>query len=357
MTTYSIDFTDPLKTGFTINSGSFNGPGGAAANTTLRLYGRGALEWGESVDEDLVRLAENFAGATPPAHPLTGQLWLSQKFYWRDSVGTIWYRFDPTAKTWSDVTSSVQGGTVGTDTTPVSPSTGSYWYTSSSPSGTDAFGEAIKANTLYRWDQAYKQQTLGWIERIHSDNTVAPVNGTDFPESTLQTWNDNAGEWTSPVAVALTTPTVPYLGQLWYDTSAGTLNVWVGSWSALLMTGVPVSADLDMNGYHIVNLASTLPGDPATNAVSKDYVDGLSYFTTSVAVTAPLDLRYLQLAGGTMAGFLTLNADPTNALHAATKQYVSTATDVLWKGANKTVSTSAPSGTGNPGDIWIQYIP
>ncbi len=32
--------------------------------------------------------------------------------------------------------------------------------------------------------------------------------------------------------------------------------------------------------------------------------------------------EYLPLAGGTMTGFLTLHADPTAALHSATKQYV-----------------------------------
>lgn len=34
------------------------------------------------------------------------------------------------------------------------------------------------------------------------------------------------------------------------------------------------------------------------------------------------DSTYLALTGGTLTGALTLNADPTNALHAATKQYV-----------------------------------
>ena len=35
------------------------------------------------------------------------------------------------------------------------------------------------------------------------------------------------------------------------------------------------------------------------------------------------------LAGGTMTGFLTLNADPTANLHAATKQYVDSSTGTL----------------------------
>jgi len=44
----------------------------------------------------------------------------------------------------------------------------------------------------------------------------------------------------------------------------------------------------------------------------------------STAQAAALDLK-LNLAGGTLSGFLTLNADPSSAFHAATKQYVDNA--------------------------------
>jgi len=50
-------------------------------------------------------------------------------------------------------------------------------------------------------------------------------------------------------------------------------------------------------------------------------------------------LPFLQLAGGTMTGFLTLNADPVNALHAVTKQYA----DAIAAGFD--VKTPAYAGT------------
>jgi hypothetical protein len=58
----------------------------------------------------------------------------------------------------------------------------------------------------------------------------------------------------------------------------------------------------------------TLDGDPssALHAATKAYVDAVSGVITA----------YLPIAGGTMEGFLVLDADPTLALHAATKQYV-----------------------------------
>lgn len=42
----------------------------------------------------------------------------------------------------------------------------------------------------------------------------------------------------------------------------------------------------------------------------------------STDISALVDSRYLQLAGGTLTNFLTLHADPTSSMHAATKQYV-----------------------------------
>lgn len=60
------------------------------------------------------------------------------------------------------------------------------------------------------------------------------------------------------------------------------------------------------------------------------------------------DTRYLRLIGGTMTGFITLHADPTSAMHAATKQYVdSQATGLSWKNAVRvaTVGNITLSGT------------
>lgn len=58
----------------------------------------------------------------------------------------------------------------------------------------------------------------------------------------------------------------------------------------------------------------TLNANPTANlhAATKQYVD-------------TQDATKVSKAGDTMTGFLTLNADPTATLHAATKQYVDTA--------------------------------
>ncbi len=45
----------------TLQPGQLNGPGGAQRDSDMRLYGMGALLWGEGMDENILRLAENFS--------------------------------------------------------------------------------------------------------------------------------------------------------------------------------------------------------------------------------------------------------------------------------------------------------
>lgn len=67
--------------------------------------------------------------------------------------------------------------------------------------------------------------------------------------------------------------------------------------------------------------------DSGTGTFKKVTVDGYGRVTgtTNVVasdITALVDATYVNVGGDTLTGFLTLHADPTNALHAVTKQYV-----------------------------------
>lgn len=57
---------------------------------------------------------------------------------------------------------------------------------------------------------------------------------------------------------------------------------------------------------------------PPASSVTYTY-NGYAWVTGPGAPSAPLD--FVNVTGDTMTGFLTLNADPVNPLHAATKQY------------------------------------
>lgn len=85
----------------------------------------------------------------------------------------------------------------------------------------------------------------------------------------------------------------------------------------------------DSNGdFTARNITATLIGSVTGNAGSATQlqtarnINGVAFNgTTDITITAT-DPNKVPLAGGSMSGYLTLNANPVNALHAAPKQYV-----------------------------------
>lgn len=68
---YTLNWTsDGLKAPFVLAAQSID-----TGTTSLALTGRGTSNWGERVQENLIRLLENFAGPTSPGNPTIGQLW------------------------------------------------------------------------------------------------------------------------------------------------------------------------------------------------------------------------------------------------------------------------------------------
>ena len=99
------------------------------------------------------------------------------------------------------------------------------------------------------------------------------------------------------------------------------------------------------------------PGkDGAAGADGKTPVKGVDYFTdaekaemvSEAAAAIPIG-DYVPKSGGTMNGYLTLNEDPEEELHAATKRYV----DLKTKGSNPIRFGYALPATGEEGDIFI----
>lgn len=289
MSIYNIDYSDPLRTGFSINPGEFNGPGGSGiAQTSLRLYGRGALEWGESVDENLVRLTENFAGATPPRTPVAGQIWVKQALYVK--AGANFYRWNITAQTWSLLTVTTVTGAMANGT-----SVGSYVY------HTDD-------STLYRWDTQYKQAAASWIPRELTVQGSAPT--TQDPVQNLMMWDEYTSQWIPPrtTSVGTTLPGVGvYDGQLFYNTATGVLYVWNGAqtrWDAIIgpanttgVQNVPVHSNIDMgNLYTLVNLTTPLITDVS-------HATNVQYVTTAIqnavnSLLSSVSGAYVPLVGG-----------------------------------------------------------
>jgi len=79
--------------------------------TDLTLIGKNYSGFGLAINQDLVKLLENFANATPPSKPITGQLWYDKfenrlKVYdgaWKAAGGTIVQGYEPLSFTTGDL--------------------------------------------------------------------------------------------------------------------------------------------------------------------------------------------------------------------------------------------------------------
>ncbi len=130
---------------------------------------------------------------------------------------------------------------------------------------------------------------------------------------------------------SITSPSTPIKGQLWFDTSANLLKAYDGtSFISNLTTNQTITLTNDVTGSGTSSIVVTLA---ASGVVAGTYtkltVDTKGRVTVGASlssgdVTTALGFTPVNKAGDTMTGFLTLNADPTTNLQAATKQYVDT---------------------------------
>lgn len=124
---FIVDNTDGTLS-LVMEPGSLNGPGSGTRDSDLRLYGMGALLWGEGVNENLLRVSENWAceekGASPgtpqdesdlgPGRgittPLIGQSWYNkttEQLYFYN--GTLWLKSSAVGVSATMPTGAVEG--------------------------------------------------------------------------------------------------------------------------------------------------------------------------------------------------------------------------------------------------------
>lgn len=142
----------------------------------------------------------------------------------------------------------------------------------------------------------------------------------------VQLRRGTASGWTSA------NPTLS-AGEIGIETDTGKFKIGNGStsWTSL---SYAAAAPSDLSNY----VATSTKGQ--INGVASLDADGdvpVQQIPASIARSADV----LALTGGTLTGALTLNADPSNALHAATKQYVDAATAGLNVHQSARVATTA----------------
>ena len=341
---FSIDNTAGTLS-FSVNPGELDGPAGVKRTSDLHLYGMGVLTWGQGVDQNFYRLLETFACPEKELNdynpntllfdydptvdpilpkdendlgfgkgitvPVNGQLWFNdtdKKIYVYDSIGSEW--------------KLTAGVAFGLSNQPLSPEPGNLWYDDSVPQ--------LKIWNGSAWESIADRYLL--------------LNGT----STM-TGNIDVG---SNYIVNLLDPVNPQDGatKSYIDSSISSLPDYVNVTGDIMTGNLTMNADIIMNGDIDMNSNQIRDvGDPTdgTQGMSRNYADSRYVNVAGDTMTGDLnmsgnqlnnvadpvlstdamsrgyaDSRYLNITGDTMTGFLTLNADPTAALHAATKQYV-----------------------------------
>ena len=68
---YTVNYTNPAKTAITVPDGQDV----IENQSSISFVGKGKINYGEIVQENILHVMEHFASPTPPAYPTEGQLW------------------------------------------------------------------------------------------------------------------------------------------------------------------------------------------------------------------------------------------------------------------------------------------
>jgi len=313
-----------------------------SSNTSLLFHGKGKDSYGERIQENFYHLLENFANPNEPHNPINGQVWYDTN----DSTLKVFDRFgvelyDIDNPVINSVIFRMKGNTTSryfqkNREAAIARFTGGFKFSIYDIATGDFVGDYIATSATAHASTDKIVVNLDTITNIQGVNG-SPVNPI------IQT----IGAWKSVQAVN---------PEILEDVFSNVTPIYPS------FDGIVV--DMDMGTNYITNLpalnlsesgtASTPDSDSYFWAVNKGYVDdyflplGGGIVTGNVQITGNLELGsypdveqalddlnttvgihnhdadYVELAGDTMTGFLTLNADPINPLHAATMGYVDT---------------------------------
>lgn len=121
--TYTLKHADGSFLG-NINVGQADGINNTAPGnpsyplTNLTLFGENFSGYGLPMNENFVKLLENFASITAPTHPLTGQLW--------------WDKTNHLLKSFNGTSWTALNGAISLASAPTNPLTGEFWWDTTS---------------------------------------------------------------------------------------------------------------------------------------------------------------------------------------------------------------------------------
>lgn len=346
------------------------------SSTSLVLIGKGSTQFGERVNENFVKLLESGAHVTAPASPLVGQLW-----------------FDKTTSSLKVYTGNIFkpiSSALASNVAPTTTNLGDMWLDTSTRQlkvYTDSGFTLIGPN--YTKNQGITGVFAGNIIDDSADENVVAnlyisgtllgvISNSDFtPNSAiagLSTVESGLNFTANIVSPALTgIPTAPTADANTATTQIATTEFVTDAVDTAISS---LSGSTDAALALKANIASPVFTGNPTAPTPSDGDNDTSIATTKFvgnAVTIAIDALNSSTLGGlalkaniaspALTGVPTAPtaSSGTNTTQIATTQFVTTAINnipadsELWKGADKFVSTSAPtSGDGEDGDIWIQ---
>lgn len=336
-----------LSNGTSVISGGLADGTADSTSTSLTLVGKNYSGYGKFLNENFLRLAENFANGTAPTQPLTGQ---------------IWY----------DTTQGVAKINFGTKTAPIWKTIAGQTAQSTQPGSTQSVIGDLWWDTSKNQLNAYAGSST-WV-------TVGPaftsLTGTSGAIS--ETITDNVGTahvvvkfYISNQLIAILnkdTSFVPATTITGFATIKPGFNLNTTVSPALKYYGVAEDADklggTVAAGYLLVDGSRQMSGQlqVATNSgvtigASSNFVLGVSSNTATITNTATsADVGvYVSVAGvATQAllvsgtnGLVTVAGSPTTSLGVATKGYVDTANTSLKAYVDGQVSALSSGSGGN----------
>lgn len=307
---YIIDWSELLKRPFSIAPSQVDGPGATTQQTSLRLYGRNYVEYGETFNENFAKMVETFASPATPSAPIDGQLWARLEMYARDysialtpnvaAPANAFFRYNESSKTWSSNTSNAFSVFV------VSESVSTY---KSGQPGSYLF--SLADQKLYYWDSLYNQKPAGWIEFSFIGTIGQP---TLPPAINVVAYNKQNSTWatfTDPI-VASVAPVNVAPGTVWFDITINALKYWKinpsdpldnGQWVTIpvITGGLLFPTDIDM-------LRDNPPGFPGYKVINlpdaTDPFEAVNLKTLSDRLEAILSNVYVRTASGLLTGTL-----------------------------------------------------
>jgi hypothetical protein len=369
--TYYVNKTD--GTTITILDGTSN-----VTATSLTLIGKLATNYGEAQNENLLHLLENFALATPPAHPTRGQLWYDTSV---DNIKSY------SSGTWTTVGSSIVGNVALTGNLFV----GSNSFTISDLGNVSLVNKTSNANITLISNVAGTltnslriNGTSGQVEVFANASTGSGITTKAYVDSRVDASSEGAN-----VALAANVATinanlavrVTQEDSLLAKITAANLQIdlrdtiaRVNSINSDLSTSIQTNVTAINNSLTAANasIAAIYPVITAANITHAANVTAANtaIVTANVGMKAYVDAGFASLNSG--LGGLNFKANinspaftgiptastaslHTNTTRLATTEFVMQET-VYWNGSKKFVSTSDPtSSDGDDGDIWFKY--